>query len=146
MRVLLSILFLISVISCNRHKTDDLNIALEADSILLKSKSNLDTAVIVNQKSDSMTKETIIKVVKEIKFLNNEVEKYKQVNLLTNQIVATEKIIYKIDTVYIETKKNFWGKQKTTTSIKSDSIVNEVIDTTIQNQVTVDTTKIKIVN
>jgi hypothetical protein len=108
------------------------------DSILINSKNNLDTAIIVNTKSDSVTKETVVKVVKEIKFLANEVEKYKEINLLTSQRVATEKIIYRIDTIYIETKKNFWGKEKTSTSIKSDSIINEKIDTTIKS--VIDTT------
>jgi hypothetical protein len=108
------------------------------DSILINSKNNLDTAIIVNTKSDSVTKETVVKVVKEIKFLTNEVEKYKEINLLTSQKVATEKIIYRIDTIYIETKKNFWGKEKTSTSIKSDSIINEKIDTTIKS--VIDTT------
>ena len=40
---------------------------------------------------------------------------------------------HKIDTVYIETKKNFWGKEKTNTTIKSDSLVSEKIDTTIDH-------------
>ena len=57
-----------------------------------------------------------------------EVEKYKEV--LSKQTIATEKIVYKIDTVYIETKKNFWGKEKTNTTIKSDSVVTEKTDTT----------------
>ena len=108
------------------------------DSILINSKNNLDTAIIVNTKSDSVTKETVVKVVKEIKFLTNEVEKYKEINLLTSQKVATEKIIYRVDTIYIETKKNFWGKEKTSTSVKSDSIINEKIDTTIKS--VIDTT------
>ena len=41
------------------------------------------------------------------------------------------KTVYKIDTVYIETKKNFWGKEKTNTTIKSDS--TEVVDSLLNN-------------
>ena len=138
MRVIKSLFLILSFAGCVHDSNTDILDTASVDSILINSKNNLDTAVIVNQKSDSMTKETIIKVVKEIKFLNNEVEKYKEINLLTSQKVATEKIIYRIDTVYIETKKNFWGKEKTSTSVKSDSIVNEKIDTTIKS--VIDTT------
>ncbi len=130
----LIVFFTACVDSSNTNMMDTSSI----DSILINSKNNLDTAIIVNTKSDSITKETIVKVVKEIKFLTNEVEKYKEINLLTSQKVATEKIIYRIDTIYIETKKNFWGKEKTSTSIKSDSIINEKIDTTIKS--VIDTT------
>jgi ABC-type oligopeptide transport system substrate-binding subunit len=34
----------------------------------------------------------------------------------------------RIDTVFIEKKKNFWGKEKTTVNTKSDSISFDVID------------------
>jgi|LauGreDrversion4_2_1035121.scaffolds.fasta_scaffold79067_3 hypothetical protein len=130
----LIVFFTACVDSSNTNMMDTSSI----DSILINSKNNLDTAIIVNTKSDSITKETIVKVVKEIKFLTNEVEKYKEINLLTSQKVATEKIIYRVDTIYIETKKNFWGKEKTSTSVKSDSIINEKIDTTIKS--VIDTT------
>jgi hypothetical protein len=104
----LIVFFTACVDSSNTNMMDTSSI----DSILINSKNNLDTAIIVNTKSDSITKETIVKVVKEIKFLTNEVEKYKEINLLTSQKVATEKIIYRVDTIYIETKKNFLGKGK----------------------------------
>jgi hypothetical protein len=134
-KLLFLILFFTACVdSSNTNMMDTSSI----DSILINSKNNLDTAIIVNTKSDSITKETIVKVVKEIKFLTNEVEKYKEINLLTSQKVATEKIIYRVDTIYIETKKNFWGKEKTSTSVKSDSIINEKIDTTIKS--VIDTT------
>lgn len=105
--------------------------SIEVDTVLENSQKHFDTAIFVYQQSDSAAKEKVVKIVKEISYLNLEVEKYKEV--LKNQTVATEKIVYKIDTVYIETKKNFWGKEKTNTTVKSDSIVTEKIDTLNQN-------------
>jgi hypothetical protein len=101
------------------------------DSLIEQSNKNLDSVQIIDHKSDSVTKEQVVKIVKEISYLNHEVEKYKEV--LSKQTIATEKIVYKIDTVYIETKKNFWGKEKTNTTIKSDSVITEKIDTTSNN-------------
>ncbi len=101
------------------------------DSLIEQSNKNLDSVQIIDHKSDSVTKEQVTKIVKEISYLNTEVEKYKEV--LSKQTIATEKIVYKIDTVYIETKKNFWGKEKTNTTIKSDSVVTEKVDTTSNN-------------
>jgi regulator of replication initiation timing len=124
--LLLSVLFLFSCKNQNQEVITKQMV--EVDNILENSQKHFDTAVIVYKQSDSVAKEQVIKIVKEISYLNTEVEKYKEV--LSKQTIATEKIIYKIDTVYIETKKNFWGKEKTNTTIKSDSVVTEKIDTT----------------
>ena len=124
--LLLSVLFLFSCKNQNQEVITKQMV--EVDNILENSQKHFDTAVIVYKQSDSAAKEQVIKIVKEISYLNTEVEKYKEV--LSKQTIATEKIIYKIDTVYIETKKNFWGKEKTNTTIKSDSVVTEKIDTT----------------
>ena len=118
------------IISCN-SKLKETTIETQAiDSVIQKSQHDLDSATIISNKSDSVTKQTVTKVIHNIKFLNKEVEKYKQIELLLKQTVTTEKIVYKIDTVYIETKKNFWGKEKTNTTIKSDSVITEKTDTT----------------
>ncbi len=139
MKFTLPFLFFIIFIGCSTSDSVEKEYVSTSDSILIKSQSNLDTAAIVNYKSDSITKENVVKVIKEIKFLTNEVEKYKEINLMMSQKVVNEKIIYKIDTVYIETKRNFWGKEKTSTSIKSDSVVNERIDTSLEKSVKIDT-------
>ena len=125
--LLLSVLFLFS---CKEKKYEAIvdEKIIEADNILENSQKHFDTAVVVYNQSDSAAKEKVTQIVKEISYLNVEVEKYKDV--LKNQTIATEKIVYKVDTVYIETKKNFWGKEKTNTTIKSDSIITEKIDTT----------------
>lgn len=124
--LLISVLFLFS---CKNQKQEVITKQMiEIDNILETSQKHFDTAVIVYQQSDSAAKQQVIKIVKEISYLNTEVEKYKDV--LKNQTIATEKVVYKVDTVYIETKKNFWGKEKTNTTIKSDSVITEKIDTT----------------
>jgi hypothetical protein len=114
---------------------------VEVDSVLIKSQQNLVTSDSVQKKSDSTTKEQVIKVIRDFKILTNEVMKYKteRVQLMSLQNVSTEKIIYKIDTVYIEVEKNFWGRKKTTTSIKSDSCVLENVDTSSLNNIKIDT-------
>lgn len=127
--LLLAILFLLGC-SVEPRQVNEMKMA-EVDSILDHSYKTLDTVQVIEHKSDSITKETIVKVIKEIKILNNEVEKYKEVSKL--RTVAAEKIVYRIDTVYIETKKNFWGKEKTNTTVVSDSSVVEKIDST-ENQ------------
>jgi regulator of replication initiation timing len=124
--LLLSVLFLFSCKNQNQEVITKQMV--EVDNILENSQKHFDTAVIVYKQSDSAAKEQVVKIVKEISYLNTEVEKYKEV--LSKQTIATEKIVYKVDTVYIETKKNFWGKEKTNTTIKSDSVVTEKIDTT----------------
>lgn len=141
MRRLILILGLI-LFSCNN--TEEVIVTpVEVDSVLVKSQKNLITSDSVQKKSDSIAKEQVIKVIREFKILTNEVEKFKteKIQLLSLQQVNTEKIIYKIDTVYIEVEKNFWGKKKTTTSVKSDSSVSQNIDTLASNEIKIDTTK-----
>lgn len=117
-------------------------VPVELDSVLIKSQQNLITSDSVQKKSDSTTKEQVIKVIREFKILTNEVERFKteKVQLMSLQNVSTEKVIYRIDTVYIEVEKNFWGRKKTTTSVKSDSSVSQNIDTSVSNQIKIDTT------
>ena len=128
--------------SCNNHEKSVI-LPVEVDSVLIKSQQNLVTSDSVQKKSDSTTKEQVIKVIREFKILTNEVERFKteKIQLMSLQNVTTEKVIYKIDTVYIEVEKNFWGKKKTTTSVKSDSSVSQNIDTLVSNEIKIDTTK-----
>jgi hypothetical protein len=116
-------------------------VPIEVDSVLVKSQQNLVTSDSVQKKSDSTTKEQVIKVIREFKILTNEVERFKteRVQLMSLQNVSTEKVIYRIDTVYIEVEKNFWGKKKTTTSVKSDSSISQNVDTSVSNQIKLDT-------
>jgi hypothetical protein len=129
------------LISCNNGDMKQMEESSEIDSVLIKSQQNLVTSDSVQKKSDSTTKEQVIKVIRDFKILTNEVMKYKteRVQLMSLQNVVTEKIIYKIDTVYIEVEKNFWGRKKTTTSIKSDSSILENVDTSSLNNIKIDT-------
>jgi hypothetical protein len=82
--------------------------------------------------------------VTEIKYLNKEVEKFKTEKLtLENKLkVVSEKIIYRIDTVFIETQKNFWGKKKTVTTVNSDSSIFEKLDSSELSSEKIDTLNI----
>ena len=128
--------------SCNNPEESVVS-PVEVDSVLVKSQQNLVTSDSIQKKSDSTTKEQVTKVIREFKILTNEVERFKteKIQLMSLQNVNTEKVIYRIDTVYIEIEKNFWGKKKTTTSVKSDSSVSQNIDTSSSNEIKIDTTK-----
>jgi hypothetical protein len=127
--------------SCNNPEESVVS-PVEVDSVLVKSQQNLVTSDSIQKKSDSTTKEQVTKVIREFKILTNEVERFKteKIQLMSLQKVNSEKIIYKIDTVYIEVEKNFWGKKKVTTSIKSDSSSIVTEDSTIRISEKIDTT------
>ena len=75
--LLISVLFLFS---CKNQKQEIITKQMiEIDNILETSQKHFDTAVIVYQQSDSAAKQQVIKIVKEISYLNTEVEKYKDV-------------------------------------------------------------------
>ena len=116
--------------SCNQQVDTEVITDTPTDTLLLNSEKNLKSADTLSQKTDSITKEKVVKIVKEIRYLNTEVEKFRTEKLtLENQLkVVTEKVIYRVDTVFIETQKNFWGKKKTTTTVNSDSTVVESLD------------------
>lgn len=84
------------------------------DSVIAHSQQVVKEAHLANHRADSAVKEDVAKVVKIMRVLNLQMEQMKTVQ-------KVEKI--RIDTVYIETKKNFWGKEKTKTTIISDTIV-----------------------
>lgn len=125
--------------SCSTSKVEPE--IVEVDSVLLNSEQHLITSDSIQKKSDSTTKAQVIKVIREFKYLTNEVEKFKteRIQLMNVQNLTTEKIIYRIDTVYIETKKNFWGKEKTSTSVKSDSSTTTNVDSIITKSEKIDT-------
>ena len=101
-----------------------------ADIALQKSAESVASAHQVSVKSDIATKKQITKVVFKIKYLTNEIVKFKTERLTLISQLSTVKEKVRIDTVYIEKKKNFWGKEKTNTTVKSDSLVNESVDST----------------
>jgi hypothetical protein len=106
-----------------------------ADIALQKSAESVASAHRVSVKSDIATKKQITKVVFKIKYLTNEIVKFKTERLTLISQLSTVKEKVRIDTVYIEKKKNFWGKEKTNTTVKSDSLVNEKVDSTTVSKV-----------
>jgi len=129
------------LISCGNSEKSVVS-PVELDSVLTKSQQNLFISDSVQKKRDSTTKEQVIKVIREFKILTKEVEKFKteRVQLINLRNVSAEKVVYRVDTVYIEVEKNFWGRKKITTSVKSDSSVSESVDTSVTNQTQIDTT------
>lgn len=122
---LLAVLF---VYSCTENpttttpeKTDTL--LQQCDSVIMKSENS---AALL----DSVTTETAEKVGGNIDKLTELVRVYRT----QNKLVKTVKQVVIHDTVYIETKKNFWGKEKkkVTTSSDSSTIQTETVDTTQQ--------------
>lgn len=139
--ILISLLFL----SCTSNKNDQIDLPIEQDSVLLNSQKNLNYSDTIFKKSDSVANEKVIKVVKEIKFLNREVEKFKTERILleSKMNTITQTIITRIDTVFIEVEKNFWGKKKVKTTISSDSSsVEQILDSSQLTQ-KIDTLQLK---
>ena len=140
MKKLLLIIIGLILFSCTN--TEEVTVTpVEIDSVLVKSQQSLVISDSVQKMSDSTTKEQVVKIVKEFQVLYNEVEKYKteRLELLKQTQTVTEKIIVRVDTVYIETKKNFWGKEKTSTKVKSDSVVTELVDSSVIESQKIDT-------
>jgi hypothetical protein len=133
MKKLLFILAILSV-GCSNQEVGVEAIST-ADIALQKSVESVASAHQVSIKSDVATKKQITKVVFKIKYLTNEIVKFKTERLTLINQLSTVKEKVRIDTVYIEKKKNFWGKEKTNTTVKSDSLVNESIDSTTVSKV-----------
>ena len=102
-------------------KTDSL--IIESDNVAAKAEES-------SKILDSVTNVTSEKVHSNIKELNKTITNYENEIKAATKVKAVEKIIH--DTVYIETKKSFWGRTKTSISKKSDSTVSEseTVDTT----------------
>jgi hypothetical protein len=130
------LLFALAILSigCSNEQVS-VEVPSTADIALQKSVESVASAHQVSIKSDVATKKQITKVVFKIKYLTNEIVKFKTERLTLINQLSTVKEKVRIDTVYIEKKKNFWGKEKTNTTVKSDSLVNEKIDSTTVSKV-----------
>ncbi len=110
--------------SCNSELPEEYHIDTE-DSIILNSQRHLDSSAIIFQKSDSITNERVLEVIKEIQLFKSE-----RLILEKNMTTVSQKVISRVDTVFIEVEKNFWGKKKIKTSISSDTLsIEEQSDT-----------------
>ena len=130
------LLFALAILSigCSNEQVS-VEVPSTADIALQKSVESVASAHQVSVKSDIATKKQITKVVFKIKYLTNEIVKFKTERLTLINQLSTVKEKVRIDTVYIEKKKNFWGKEKTNTTVKSDSLVNESVDSTTTSKV-----------
>ena len=121
--ILFTVFLLISCGNKEDNKIKNESIVI-ADSAIVNSQNNIMVYDTVQKKSDSITHEKVVKVMTDIQYLTNTVEKLKIEKLkLSKQNV-------RIDTVFIETKKSFWGREKKTITTKSDSQDIETIDST----------------
>jgi hypothetical protein len=143
MKKLQTLILFSLLVSCSQ-KIENENTQQVPDTLILNSEKHLLTVDTLGKKTDSITKDKVIKIVTEIKYLNKEVEKFKTEKLtLENKLkVVSEKIIYRIDTVFIETQKNFWGKKKTVTTVNSDSSIFEKLDSSELSSEKIDTLNI----
>ncbi|MEN9302231.1 MAG: hypothetical protein RL264_660 [Bacteroidota bacterium] len=143
MKKLQTLILFSLLLSCSQ-KIENESTQQVPDTLILNSEKHLLTVDTLGKKADSITKDKVIKIVTEIKYLNKEVEKFKTEKLtLENKLkVVSEKIIYRIDTVFIETQKNFWGKKKTVTTVNSDSSILEKLDSSELSSEKIDTLNI----
>lgn len=111
------------------------------DSVISKSSKNIQISDTVQKKSDSATEQKVGKIVKEIQYLTKFVEVLRIEKQNLSRELSVSKKTMRIDTVFIETKKNFWGKEKTKINTKSDSLLLEVIDSSNLIGKTVDSLK-----
>jgi hypothetical protein len=136
MKYLILFCFLVSCSSVEEPPYEE-----PVDSVLIHSQENLEVSDSVQTKSDSVTKEYVVKVVKEIQFLNHEVERFNTERILLEKKmnVISQKVVTRVDTVFIEVEKNFWGKKKTKTTISSDSTISELSDSNSVSNEVIDT-------
>jgi len=102
------------------------------DSLMAVSDSVMAKAECSSQVLDSVTTVTAEKVTDNVQVLTNAITNYETKIKAATKTITVEKVIR--DTVYIETKKSFWGKTKKSITTTSDSSVDqsEVVDTTQQ--------------
>jgi|694.fasta_scaffold116206_3 hypothetical protein len=113
MKRILTPIILLTFLGCVEQQTTIVQSQkmIEADKMLEKSKIGLDTALVIQHKSDLATKSIVNNII-------NKVNSYR-----------LKSLVVKRDTVFIETKKNFWGKTKTNVRVSSDSNTTEIVDT-----------------
>lgn len=100
----------------------------EVDSILYKSQINIVSSDSIIKKSDKAISKKVKETLVQIADLKEEVKETKSA---LEKVISNQKIIKVVDTIYIESKKNFWGKEKTSVKVISDSTILE--DTTSHN-------------
>ena len=121
----------ILLISCSDEKKSKEvsdTIDKEVDSIFYKSQINIVKSDSIIKKSDKAISNKVKETLVQITDLKEEV---KETRSALEKVISNPKIIKVVDTIYIESKKNFWGKEKTSVKVISDSTILE--DTTNHN-------------
>ena len=124
-----SVLVALAFAGCTSSETTT-PVMTRTDSLMIESDSVIAKAECSSKVLDSVTTATAEKVTGNVDELTKTITNYENQIKATIKLKAVERIIR--DTVYIETKKSFWGKTKTSLSRKSDSSVSEseTVDTT----------------
>lgn len=120
MRILVLLTLLVG---CSTPQIENEKTYEKIDSVIHSSEINIIRSDSVNRESEKSVAKKVNQTVNKIEGLKEEVSTLKQEVEAARMMVKT---VYKVDTVYIETKKNFWGKSKTNTTVISDS--TEVVD------------------
>jgi len=132
--ILLTFFLLISCSNKENYQTVSSSETV-SDSLILNSVNNIKICDTVQKVSDSVTQEKVVKVIENIQYLTKTVEKLKIEKLELSKELKISKQNIRIDTVFVETKKSFWGKEKKTITTKSDSKETETIDSTMTQKV-----------
>lgn len=139
-KLLYTSLFVLAL-GCSSPKVDTPQELEPADTIILKSQNNIIDAKQVDSTTDKVIETKVIMAVEKIEVLTKEIIKVKDENAKMKVVLKNPPIIKIVDTVYIEKKRNFWGKEKTNVVIKSDSASIELNDSTTIEIPTQDSTK-----
>ncbi len=131
MKKLIALFAITLLVSCGNPSTtstdDDTTMpAVESSAPLDETDSLIAKAQQSAMELDAVTNETAEKVTGNVEKLTELVKVYET----KTKTVKTAKQIIIHDTIYIEKKKNFWGKEKTTVNTVTDSAATEVIDST----------------
>lgn len=129
------IIYCLFIAGCHQPMQEKNTKISTADSIIANSTRTLKAADSVGKSSDTTTQTKINQTIEKIKYLNNQLVVSK--NEVNN--LRTVSSVVRVDTVFIESKKNFWGKTKIKTNIVSDSTITEISDSSIK--ITSDTVK-----
>lgn len=125
---LVNVLVLATLLASCEPKGESLE-AVPAESTLSASDSVLASAERSSQILDSVTNVTTEKVHSNVTKLTQTIDNYEKQIKSAIKVKTVERVIH--DTVYIETKRSFWGKTRTNITQKTDSSTNqvEIIDT-----------------
>lgn len=128
MKQILFISSLVAFISCT--KTNGISVKEDRTDALIQ-RSEL--AIKSNQKHnnilDSVTTETIRKTTETFNVISDKLKTQEASNQRV-KILYRDRIIHKVDTVLVETKKNFWGRKSTKVSTVSNESTQEQTDST----------------